>query len=224
MSHHFLGHLRHTLYAAVHCPVTLWPDQHANLLLWKDFLQQAHSGISLNLLTFCLPTHIGHSNRCEHGIGGFSVTPSNLLATKMKLPTLCLVTIISLMLPYLLFSLFLFLNRFQKTSIPVQFHQPLIRKLWLGISACHPQCSHWWHHIKASSLLEVLKQLPQVHQTWWWSIPLWLHQKWDAPFHYRLWRQCLSQLHPRQAFIKKYSTSIFNNLCHLWCCDSGLPG
>jgi hypothetical protein len=74
MSRHFLGRLRRTLYVTVHRPVTLKPDKRANLLLWKGFLLKAHSGISLNLLTYCLPTHIGHSDACEHGIGGFSVT------------------------------------------------------------------------------------------------------------------------------------------------------
>jgi hypothetical protein len=74
ISCHFLGRLRHALYAAVHCPVTLKPDQRADLLLWKGFLLKAHSGISLNLLTYHLPTHIGRSDACEHGIGGFSVT------------------------------------------------------------------------------------------------------------------------------------------------------
>ena len=74
MSRHFLGRLRRALYVTVHCPVTLKPDQRADLLLWKDFLLKAHSGISLNLLTYRLPTHIGRSDACEHGIGGFSVT------------------------------------------------------------------------------------------------------------------------------------------------------
>jgi hypothetical protein len=74
MSRHFLGHLQRALYAAVHRPVTLKPDQRANLLLWKGFLLKAHSGISLILLTYRLLTHIGRSDACEHSIGGFSVT------------------------------------------------------------------------------------------------------------------------------------------------------
>jgi hypothetical protein len=45
-----------------------------DLHLLKQFLKQAKDGISLNQLTYHKPTHIEHSDACEHGIGGFSAT------------------------------------------------------------------------------------------------------------------------------------------------------
>jgi hypothetical protein len=47
-------------------------DQRDDLGLWLRYLHQATDGISLNLITFWLLTHIGRSDACEHGIGGFS--------------------------------------------------------------------------------------------------------------------------------------------------------
>ena len=37
-----------------------------------DFLKIANSGISLNSITFRLPTHIYRSDSCPHGLGGYS--------------------------------------------------------------------------------------------------------------------------------------------------------
>jgi hypothetical protein len=73
MACHFLGHLWTAMYAASHWwSIHFSNDQYDDLGLWLLFLHQATNGISLNLITFWLPTHIGHSNACEHGIGGFS--------------------------------------------------------------------------------------------------------------------------------------------------------
>jgi hypothetical protein len=55
-----------------------------DLKLWLYFLKQAVNGISLNLLTFCHPTHIGCSNASEHGIGGFSATTG--IAWRWEIP------------------------------------------------------------------------------------------------------------------------------------------
>ena len=46
----------------------------ADLALWLDFLQAAHVGISMNLLTYRQPTHVYRSDACEHGLGGYSST------------------------------------------------------------------------------------------------------------------------------------------------------
>jgi hypothetical protein len=58
LSHHFLSCcLRNTLYAAEDQHKTsLRPTQVGNLQLWLCFLQWAHDGISLNLLSFHQPT------------------------------------------------------------------------------------------------------------------------------------------------------------------------
>ena len=75
MARHFLGRLRTAMYAASHRrSIRLTMDQRDDLGLWLRFLRQATNGISLNLITFRLPTHIGCSDACEHGIGGFSAT------------------------------------------------------------------------------------------------------------------------------------------------------
>lgn len=44
------------------------------LELWKRFLLRAKQGISMNLLTNRIPTHITVTDACPTGIGGFSVT------------------------------------------------------------------------------------------------------------------------------------------------------
>ena len=41
-------------------------------MLWKDFLKQAHEGISLNGLTLRKPTRWGFSDSCPYGLGGFT--------------------------------------------------------------------------------------------------------------------------------------------------------
>jgi hypothetical protein len=75
MARHFLGRLRTAMYAASHQrSIHLMMDQRDDLGLRLQFLRQATNGISLNLITFQLPTHIGRSDACEHGIGRFSAT------------------------------------------------------------------------------------------------------------------------------------------------------
>ena len=47
-------------------------EELADLELWKDFLRQAHEGISLNGLTLRKPTRWGFSDSCPYGLGGFT--------------------------------------------------------------------------------------------------------------------------------------------------------
>ena len=56
----------------------------ADLDLWIDFLQTAHNGISMNLLTYRSPTHLYRSDACEHGLGGYSAKG---LAWRWEIPT-----------------------------------------------------------------------------------------------------------------------------------------
>lgn len=47
-------------------------EELANLELWKDFLKQAHNGISLNGLTLQKPTRWSFSDSRPYGLGGFT--------------------------------------------------------------------------------------------------------------------------------------------------------
>ena len=49
-------------------------DELLDLKLWEHFLQQAHDGISLNLLTIRTPTKLSITDSCPFGMGGFSWT------------------------------------------------------------------------------------------------------------------------------------------------------
>ena len=44
-----------------------------DLVLWKDFLVVAHTGIDLKLLTTREPNNILRTDACEHGLGGYSL-------------------------------------------------------------------------------------------------------------------------------------------------------
>jgi hypothetical protein len=73
---HFLERIRH--FEAHSYPTTKDSSRiprpvRDGLLLWLDFLEQAHRGISLNVLTFREPTTLYRADACKHGIGGFSV-------------------------------------------------------------------------------------------------------------------------------------------------------
>ena len=63
---HFKSSLQFRCLATIPCIVQ------QDIKLWLDFLHQANLGISMNLLTYCSPTHAYCSNACEHGLGGFS--------------------------------------------------------------------------------------------------------------------------------------------------------
>jgi hypothetical protein len=75
LARHFLSRLRTALLAAAHRHVTHLRHKHkADLRLWLCFLEWAHRGINLNLLSHRLPTRILRSDACIHGIGGYSLT------------------------------------------------------------------------------------------------------------------------------------------------------
>ena len=40
----------------------------------KAFLGHAHSRININLLVYCMTNHIIHTDACEFGLGGYSLT------------------------------------------------------------------------------------------------------------------------------------------------------
>lgn len=70
---HFLGRLRRLQQAAEHGgSASPDPAQEADLRLWLQFLDQAQTGLDMNLLTYRAPTHAYRSDASEHGIGGFS--------------------------------------------------------------------------------------------------------------------------------------------------------
>jgi hypothetical protein len=73
---HFLGRIRH--FEAHSYPTTedirrIPRPSIDDFLLWLDFLEQAHRGISLNILTIREPTTLYRADACKHGIGGFNV-------------------------------------------------------------------------------------------------------------------------------------------------------
>jgi hypothetical protein len=73
---HFLERIRH--FEAHSYPTTkdsrrIPRPVRDGLLLWLDFLEQAHRGISLNVLAFREPTTLFRADACKHGIGGFNV-------------------------------------------------------------------------------------------------------------------------------------------------------
>jgi len=71
---HFLGRLRSVVLLADKFKGTrLSSKEMKDLVLWKDFLVVAHTGIDLNLLTTREPNNILRTDACEHGLGGYSL-------------------------------------------------------------------------------------------------------------------------------------------------------
>ena len=69
---HFMSYLRWLLHTAHKGrSLKLRPQVLADLRLWLAFLQLAQKGISLNLISFRIPTHVFRSDAAEHGMGGF---------------------------------------------------------------------------------------------------------------------------------------------------------
>jgi hypothetical protein len=48
-------------------------EVYKGLVLWKDFLVVAHTGIDLNLLTTQEPNNLLRTDACEHGLGGYAL-------------------------------------------------------------------------------------------------------------------------------------------------------
>jgi hypothetical protein len=72
-AYHFLNQIRHLKDPTKNRHYSKLPQAvEDDLCLFLLFLKQACDGISLNLITFCRPTHIYRANACDHGIGGYS--------------------------------------------------------------------------------------------------------------------------------------------------------
>ena len=86
---HFLSRIRALKTASRYRRITSIPRHViSDLQLWLDFLKSAQNGISMNLLSYRVPTHVYRSDACEHGLGGYSASgkawrlifPSDLLS------------------------------------------------------------------------------------------------------------------------------------------------
>jgi hypothetical protein len=74
LMHNFLGRICRLMDAIVshdvhhvHMITTILSD----IRLFLVFLNQAHDGMSMNLLTYCTPDHHHHADACDKGIGGY---------------------------------------------------------------------------------------------------------------------------------------------------------
>jgi hypothetical protein len=66
-------------YAAEHCQSIKWmPSELQDLALWKEFLNMAQVGISMNRPTVRPPSHIECSDASKHGMGSFSATTGSI--------------------------------------------------------------------------------------------------------------------------------------------------
>jgi hypothetical protein len=69
---HFMSRLRWLLESSGSGrKIPLRPQVMADLRLWLQFLEMAHRGISLNMVSLRTPTHVIRTDAAEHGIGGF---------------------------------------------------------------------------------------------------------------------------------------------------------
>jgi hypothetical protein len=85
---HFLGRLYQAQSRSSASGYTrLTNNEKMDLHLMISFLEQAHSGISMNLLTFRRPTIIYRSDASEFGIGGYNITSG--IAWRFEIPTDC---------------------------------------------------------------------------------------------------------------------------------------
>ena len=50
------------------------PEAHDDLVLWEEFLTDAHAGVSMNLLVTRTPNKVCWSDACPYGIGGYSLS------------------------------------------------------------------------------------------------------------------------------------------------------
>jgi hypothetical protein len=88
LARHFMSRLRWLLTSSrPGRRIQLRPQVLADLRLWLSFLRQAFQGISLNLISFRVPTHVFRSDAAEHGIGGFCGITGK--AWRLELPLDC---------------------------------------------------------------------------------------------------------------------------------------
>jgi hypothetical protein len=87
IARHFLGRLRSRLTPRPRNPnsqrLRLTDLEIGDLTLWKQILDQAHLGVSLNLLVTRQPDRICWSDACPYGIGGYSLSG---LAWRIRIP------------------------------------------------------------------------------------------------------------------------------------------
>ena len=102
MMRHFLNHLymaqtraQHHKHGMIHLSTTA----HKDLVLCKKFLQTTNQGISINLLTYQVPTHHLCSDALDHGISSYSLTSGQ--AWCYQLPVECQVRVSLNMLKFL---------------------------------------------------------------------------------------------------------------------------
>jgi hypothetical protein len=85
---HFMSRLRWLLVRARRGRrIILRPQVLSDLRLWLTFLRVAFEGLSLNLLSFRLPTYVLRSDAAEHGMGGFCAISSR--GWRLELPVDC---------------------------------------------------------------------------------------------------------------------------------------
>jgi hypothetical protein len=70
---HFLTRLRALKDSKAHkkSPLKIRDAETEDLLLWNEILQQAHRGVSMNLVVILRPTQLCWSDSCPFGIGGY---------------------------------------------------------------------------------------------------------------------------------------------------------
>ncbi len=84
----FLGQLYQAQYRAVKSEGTsLNYNEKMDLHLMISFLDSAHDGLSMNLLTFRKPTHLYRSDSSKFGLGGYNITTGK--AWRFEIPVDC---------------------------------------------------------------------------------------------------------------------------------------
>ena len=89
LSRHFLNEVRAKCLSVPRRKgqhIRLTEDEAKDLELWREFLDQAKAGISINLLVFRTPTRVAWSDSCPFGLGGYTLSGS---AWRVKVPHAC---------------------------------------------------------------------------------------------------------------------------------------
>jgi hypothetical protein len=89
LSRHFLNEVRAKCLSVPRRKgqhIRLAEEEAKDLELWREFLDRAKAGISINLLVFRTPTRIAWSDSCPFGLGGYTLSGS---AWRIKVPHTC---------------------------------------------------------------------------------------------------------------------------------------
>jgi hypothetical protein len=72
--YHFLSRLREWHHKSRHkrFPSQMTAECRQDLMLMRKFLDRAHNGIDMNLISYRRPTHVYRSDSCPFGLGGYS--------------------------------------------------------------------------------------------------------------------------------------------------------